>query len=164
MVDTSLWTNIIIPTLITPFLFFIKSLWDRYNEHISEKEHKIEAHLLEITKLKLELFFWPIYIRLLKINEIESKIKIENTFNQKNIQTAEEDLSSTDEDYSDDDDNWENIKKIINNKKNNKKNSKNKKITIKIIEDFTNINTPFSIVKTSLILNTFDFNFNFSVE
>jgi len=77
------WSNFLMPILIVPIGVFIKSIWDRYTNLKIEKSQSIKRHMIEITQHKLENFYWPIYIRLLKINEIESKIKIQNTYHCK---------------------------------------------------------------------------------
>ena len=82
----SVWSNIIIPLCIVPIGVFFKSIWDRYTNLKIEKSQSIKRHMVEITQHKLENFYWPIYIRLLKINEIESKIKIQNTYHCKKRQ------------------------------------------------------------------------------
>lgn len=141
--NISIWSNIIIPLCIVPIGVFLKSIWDRYTNLKIEKSQSIKRHMVEITQHKLENFYWPIYIRLLKINEIESKIKIQNTYHCKKRQHTKSentnihdicieinndirvndtdnlnssDLSSTEEEYTTSDDeehNWDKMNKLI---------------------------------------------------
>ena len=141
--NISIWSNIIIPLCIVPIGVFFKSIWDRYTNLKIEKSQSIKRHMVEITQHKLENFYWPIYIRLLKINEIESKIKIQNTYHCKKRQSVKNentnihdicieinndihvndtdilnssDLSSTEEEYTTSDDeehNWDKMNKLI---------------------------------------------------
>jgi hypothetical protein len=150
------WSNFLMPILIVPLGVFIKNIWDRYTNLKIEKSQTIKRHMIEITQNKLENFYWPIYIRLLKINEIESKIKIQNTYhykkrktNNKNIQhdicieidnkndenddsnivNLSSDLSSTEEEYTSSDEeehNWDKMNIYI---------KTDKKISIKEVFD-----------------------------
>ena len=135
------WSNFLMPILIVPIGVVLKTIWDRYTNLKIEKSQSIKRHMIEITQHKLENFYWPIYIRLLKINEIESKIKIQNTYhykkrkNNKNIHhdicieidnknddddhminLRSSDLSSTEEEYTSSDEeehNWDKMNEII---------------------------------------------------
>jgi hypothetical protein len=148
MVDTnnfSIWINFIIPTLIAPLIVSLKSLWDRYNTHKLEKKILIEKNVLEITKIKLEKFYWPIYIRLLKIYQIEDNIKMENTYRHKKDDELNDTASSVSSNTSDDEDdeiNW-----FMVNKK-----QKSKLYKIKILEDDSFLKLDDSLKKNDSIL------------
>ena len=92
-IDTLIF-NIILPYFIIPLCILLRFLWLKYNDFQIKKLAHIKEHLLEITKIKLENFYWPIYIRLLKINEIETKIKFENTYTNKNINNDDIEINS----------------------------------------------------------------------
>ena len=129
--NLSIWINYIFPTLLAPLLVGLKSLWDRYATQRLEKKIIIEKNTIEITKIKLEKFYWPIYIRLLKIYQIESNIKIENTFRHKKNSILNDASSVSSNTSDDEEDEEEQIDWFIL----NNKNKKNKLYKIKILEE-----------------------------
>ena len=72
----NIWTDLLVPVIISPLLLSIKILYDRY---ISNKDKNIEirnTRELEKIQVKLSNFYWPLYIRLLKDYDIWSQFKI----------------------------------------------------------------------------------------
>jgi len=70
----TLWNNIILPILIGPVCLIIKELYDRWD--FKKKESVILSNKLKLEKInnKLQLFYWPLYILLLKDFDLWSKI------------------------------------------------------------------------------------------
>lgn len=62
----NLWINLVLTIIISPTLLILKILWDRCSNRRKKTILMNNKILLEKTSLKLQNFYWPIYIRLLK--------------------------------------------------------------------------------------------------
>jgi len=62
----NLWLNLILTLIISPSLLVIKILWDRCRNRRKETLLMNNKLHLEKISLKLQYFYWPIYIRLVK--------------------------------------------------------------------------------------------------
>ena len=62
----NLWINLILTLIISPSLLIVKILWDKCRNR--QKETLLMNNKLQLEKisLKLQKFYWPIYIRLIK--------------------------------------------------------------------------------------------------
>tara|TARA_Y100000389_G_C17420544_1_gene496426 strand:+ start:159 stop:1106 length:948 start_codon:yes stop_codon:yes gene_type:complete len=65
MVGTEvLIVGIVVPLVVGPVSIFFKTLWDRYSDSKEEKrKNHYETRLKEL-KNKIDLFYWPVYIKL----------------------------------------------------------------------------------------------------
>jgi len=62
----NLWLNLILTLIISPSLLIVKILWDRCRNRKKETLLMNNKLHLEKISLKLQKFYWPIYIRLIK--------------------------------------------------------------------------------------------------
>ena len=62
----NLWLNLILTLIISPSLLIVKILWDRCRNRKRETLLMNNKLHLEKISLKLQKFYWPIYIRLIK--------------------------------------------------------------------------------------------------
>jgi len=62
----NLWINLILTLIISPSLLIVKILWDRCRNRKRETLLMNNKLHLEKISLKLQKFYWPIYIRLIK--------------------------------------------------------------------------------------------------
>ena len=79
MVGTEvLVVGIVVPLIVGPVSIFFKSLWDKYNNSQEEKRKNYYESRLNELKNKIDLFYWPVYIKLkclYSLNYNDSKIK-----------------------------------------------------------------------------------------
>jgi hypothetical protein len=74
-----LWINIILPILIGPFFLTIKILYETHQNRINSVKLIKYNQMRDTIKEKLDLFYWPLYIRLLciyQINHLIPELKI----------------------------------------------------------------------------------------
>ena len=65
MVGTEvLVVGIVVPLIVGPVSIFFKSLWDKYNNSQEEKRKNYYESRLNELKNKIDLFYWPVYIKL----------------------------------------------------------------------------------------------------
>ena len=79
METEAIWEKILVPIIIGPIFVIIKVLYDRWD--FKKKESKILSNKLKLEKVnnKLQQFYWPIYILLLKDFDLWSKIVFKDT-------------------------------------------------------------------------------------
>ena len=99
----NLWMNLILTIILSPILLIIKIVWDRCVNRRRESIIMNNKILLEKISLKLQCFYWPIYIRLIKNYNIWVKF-LEHI----NSDTIENSIDS-----ESDDDGFENHRKCI---------------------------------------------------
>lgn len=92
---SEIWGTIIIPILIGPLFIYLKSLYDNYSKR--KDEHKL---LLYNTKNDhftniLNKFYWPLYIKLLCIYQLNFSIPLKNEYEY--ISDSEEDNQNSNE-------------------------------------------------------------------
>lgn len=92
-----IWTSIIIPIIVGPVFIFFKTLYDRYSE--KENTKKLNIYNDKITNLdnKLKLFFYPLYIKLLCIYQLNYNIP--NNISCDNTIASDSSGSDFDEEY-----------------------------------------------------------------
>ena len=80
MNSNEIWTNIIIPLLIGPFFLYLKSLYDNYVQN--RKEHKLLVYTNKNDHYKdiLNKFYWPLYLKLLCICQLNYTIPFKNKY------------------------------------------------------------------------------------
>ena len=77
---SEIWTTIIIPLLIGPIFIYLKSLYDNHVQN--SREHSL---LLYNTKTEylmkiLNNFYWPFYLKLLCLDQLNYNIPIKNQY------------------------------------------------------------------------------------
>tara|TARA_B110001469_G_C9647163_1_gene327721 strand:- start:3530 stop:4315 length:786 start_codon:yes stop_codon:yes gene_type:complete len=80
MESSEIWTTIIIPLLIGPLFLYLKALYDNYI--ISKKDHDLIKYTnkKEYLTTVLNTFYWPLYLKLLSIHQLNYNIPIKNEF------------------------------------------------------------------------------------
>ena len=80
MNSNEIWTNIIIPLLIGPFFLYLKSLYDNYVQN--RKDHKLLVYNNKNDHYKniLNKFYWPLYLKLLCIYQLNYTIPFKNKY------------------------------------------------------------------------------------
>ena len=66
----TIWINIILPILIGPFFVFIKMTYDQHIMKINDMKLKKYNELKTSIKQQLDIFYWPIYLKLLCIYQL----------------------------------------------------------------------------------------------
>ena len=82
------WVSIIIPIIIGPILLVFKNIWDRYN--ILAHEKKTAQYNEKLTKIKdkLSKFYWPIYLKLIGIYQMNYNIPLDSDSESDNYSSA----------------------------------------------------------------------------
>ena len=96
MKSGEIWVSIIIPILIGPIFVYFKLLYDNYSKN--KKEHQLLVYnnnVERLTKL-LNSFYWPLYIKLLCIQQLNYYIPIKNSYEY----VSDSDNDGTDNDGS----------------------------------------------------------------
>ena len=74
----TIWTSIIIPIIIGPIFLFFKSMYDNFNNKNDERKLlKFNDHVERI-RAKLQKFYWPIYLKLICVYQMNFNIPIPN--------------------------------------------------------------------------------------
>jgi hypothetical protein len=69
--------SIIIPLIIGPLCIFLKSLYDRYNIKNDERKLVIFNQYLDLIQNKMKLFYWPLYLKLLCIYQMNFSLPLD---------------------------------------------------------------------------------------
>ena len=74
METADVWEKILVPIIVGPIFIMLKVLYDRWD--FKAKETVILSNKLKLEKVnnKLQNFYWPLYILLLKDYDLWSKI------------------------------------------------------------------------------------------
>ena len=91
-----IWTSIIIPLLIGPLCLFLKSLYDRFNDTKDQRKLTQFNDIKERTQNKLKDFYWPVYIKLLCIYQMNFTIPIKPKLNAELSSMSSTNSSSSD--------------------------------------------------------------------
>ena len=80
MNTTEIWIGIIIPLLVGPLFIYLKSLYDNYSKN--NRDNKLLVYENQYTKLSnlLTHFYWPVYIKLLCIYQLNYNVPIKNKY------------------------------------------------------------------------------------
>lgn len=89
MNTSEIWTNIIIPIIIGPIFIYFKTLYDNYSKSKKENILMVYNHKQEHLSNILNKFYWPLYIKLLCIRQLNFRIPIKNAYEY--ISDSEED-------------------------------------------------------------------------
>ena len=92
MKTSEIWINFIIPIVIGPIFVYFKTLYDNYNKHKTENMLMVYNHKKEYLSDILNKFYWPFYIKLLCIDQLNFRIPIKNQYEY--ISDNEEDYES----------------------------------------------------------------------
>ena len=90
------WTSIIIPIIIGPLFLLVKYLWDRYNNHIQIKKDIEFNEKLNNIKVKLSKFYWPVYIKLISIYQLNYNLPY---FDEELVSSSSSNYSSDEENF-----------------------------------------------------------------
>ena len=93
------WTDIVTPLIITPILLGVKILYDKYMNIKEQTKLLKNQSKLDKIKNKLENFYWPLYIRLLKDYDLWSNFAIFNTNFYNYLESDDESDLSDSENY-----------------------------------------------------------------
>jgi len=88
--DICIWTTIIIPLLIGPLFIYFKSVYDNYTQN--KREHNLLVYNTKIDYLSKVLtnFYWPLYLKLLCIQQLNYNIPIKNDYEYKSDDSCDE--------------------------------------------------------------------------
>jgi hypothetical protein len=77
---SDIWATIIIPLLIGPIFIYLKSLYDNYAQN--KREHNLLVYNTKTEYLTqiLNNFYWPLYLKLLCIHQLNYNIPIKNEY------------------------------------------------------------------------------------
>ena len=93
---SEIWATIIIPLLIGPIFIYLKLLYDNYTQN--KKEHNLLVYNTKIDHLTKNLnnFYWPLYLKLLCIQQLNYNIPIKNHYEYKSDDSNDDDDDSND--------------------------------------------------------------------
>lgn len=97
---SEIWATIIIPLLIGPIFIYLKSVYDNYTQN--KREHNLLVYNTKIdyfTKV-LTNFYWPLYLKLLCIHQLNYNIPIKNEYEY--TSDSESDSSDLENNYTED--------------------------------------------------------------
>ena len=80
MNTTEVWLNILVPLLLGQFFIYIKSVYDNYISHKNQIKKIIFDEKLKKLKSGLQDLYWPLYIKLLCIYQLNYNIPIKNDY------------------------------------------------------------------------------------
>ena len=85
--------SVLIPLIIGPLCVFLKSLYDRYNSKNDERKLVIFNQYLDLIQNKLKLFYWPLYLKLLCIYQMNFSLPLDSieTISSDSSQSEDED-------------------------------------------------------------------------
>ena len=98
MDSETIWTSILIPILIGPLFLLLKMIYDRYINQLNEKKLLIFNEKKKELKDKLDNFYWPLYLKLLCIYQLNYNLP-ENSDEGSSSSSGSESGSSDDEIY-----------------------------------------------------------------
>jgi hypothetical protein len=78
MDSNEIWTTIILPIIIGPIFLFAKSIYDRYSLRKLTRDKNVYNDNIEKIDKKLKLFFYPVYLKLLCIYQLNYNIPEED--------------------------------------------------------------------------------------
>ena len=74
MDSSEIWTSIVLPIIIGPIFLFAKSIYDRYSLRKLTRDKNIYDDNIQKIDKKLKLFFYPVYLKLLCIYQLNYNI------------------------------------------------------------------------------------------
>lgn len=74
MDSSEIWTSIVIPIIIGPIFLFAKSIYDRYSLRKLTRDKNLYDDNIEKIDKKLKFFFYPVYLKLLCIYQLNYNI------------------------------------------------------------------------------------------
>jgi hypothetical protein len=77
---SEIWVSIIIPLLIGPIFIYLKSLYDNYAQNSREHNLLVYNTKTEYLTQILNNFYWPLYLKLLCIHQLNYNIPIKNKY------------------------------------------------------------------------------------
>ena len=77
---SDIWISIIIPLLIGPLFLYLKSVYDNYAQNRRDHNLLVYNTKTEYLILILNNFYWPLYLKLLCIHQLNYNIPIKNKY------------------------------------------------------------------------------------
>jgi hypothetical protein len=77
---SDIWISIIIPLLIGPLFLYLKSVYDNYVQNRRDHNLLVYNTKTEYLILILNNFYWPLYLKLLCIHQLNYNIPIKNKY------------------------------------------------------------------------------------
>ena len=85
MTESILLVGVLVPIVVGPLSIFCKSLWDRYNIHKDNIKRNRYESKMKILESKINLFYWPVYIKLKCLYRLNYKYHKKDTINSQKI-------------------------------------------------------------------------------
>lgn len=98
---SEIWIGIIIPLIVGPIFIYLKSVYDNYTTNKREHKLMIYNNKYDYYKSMLNDFYWPFYLKLLCIHQLNYSIPIKNDYEY----ISDEEIESDDNSNSNDNDN-----------------------------------------------------------
>lgn len=92
---TEIWVSIIIPILIGPLFIYLKTLYDNYIKNKNQHTMMIYNYKYEKLVRILNNFYWPLYIKLLCINQLNYYIPLKNSYEYKSDDSLSDDSNNS---------------------------------------------------------------------
>ena len=106
---SEIWVGIIIPILIGPIFIYFKSIYDNYTANKREHKLMIYTNKYDYYQSVLNEFYWPFYLKLLCIQQLNYSLPIKNEFeyisDNEESDNEESDNEESDNDNDNDNDN-----------------------------------------------------------
>lgn len=89
----TIWVSIIMPLIAVPASLYLKMLYDNYFKMRNEYRLKVFNDKLQKMDNKLNAFYWPLYLKLLSIYQLNYNIPIKNKYEYDSSDSSSEDDS-----------------------------------------------------------------------
>lgn len=90
MDTTTIWVSVVIPIIIGPLFLLIKMMYDRYIGELNEKKIIVFNEKKTILKDKLDNFYWPLYLKLLCIYQLNYNLPEDSDGSSSSSQESED--------------------------------------------------------------------------
>ena len=94
---SEIWATIIIPLLIGPIFIYLKSIYDNYSQNKKDNNLLFYNTKTDYLTTILNNFYWPLYVKLLCIHQLNYNIPIKNQYE---YISDEEDNTDSDDDQT----------------------------------------------------------------
>lgn len=95
-----IWIGIIVPIIIGPIFVFFKYLWDKYDEQKTQQKVLQFQEKLDKVKEKLSNFYWPIYIKLICVYQMNYNVPMDSGDSSDSSDSSTSSLSSSSDEES----------------------------------------------------------------
>ena len=87
----TIWISIIMPLIAVPTSLYLKMLYDNYFKMKNEYRLKVFNDNLQKMDTILNTFYWPLYLKLLSIYQLNYNIPIKNKYEYDSSDSSSED-------------------------------------------------------------------------